>query len=64
MPKSLPESNHTYRVGDNIRVNLHTGRIEDAVVRATVERTDGLHLQVDFGNEQTALIHEKQVIRD
>jgi len=41
-----------------IRVNLHHGKIEDAVVRAVIEHTDGLKLQVDFGHEQTALIEE------
>jgi hypothetical protein len=25
---------------------------------------DGLHYQVDFGNEQTALISERQVVKD
>ena len=34
----------------------------DAVIRAVVEHTDGLRLQVDFGNEQTALIHTWQVV--
>ena len=29
-----------------------------------VERTDGLRLQVDFGHEQTALIHVWQVVKD
>jgi hypothetical protein len=34
-------------VNDKIRVNLHHGKIEDAVVRAVIEHTDGTNLQVD-----------------
>ena len=51
-----------FKVGDKIRVNLHHGKIEDAVVRAVIEHTDGLKLQVDFGHEQTALIDMWQVV--
>jgi hypothetical protein len=53
-----------YKVGDKIRVNLHRGRIEEATVKAIIERTDGLRLQVDFGHEQTALIELWQVVSD
>jgi len=51
-----------YKVGDKIRVNLHHGKIEDAVVKAVIEHTDGLKLQIDFGREQTALIDLWQVV--
>jgi len=53
-----------YKVGDKIRVNLHRGKIEDAVIRAVIEHKDGLKLQVDFGHEQTALINAWQVVKD
>jgi hypothetical protein len=53
-----------FHVGQRIRINVHSGRIEDATVKAIVEHTDGLRLQVDFGHEQTALIHLWQVIED
>jgi hypothetical protein len=43
-------------------VNLHHGKIEDAVIRAVIEHTDCLKLQVDFGHEQTALIDTRQVV--
>ena len=36
-----------FKVGDKVRVNLHHGKIEDAVVRAVIEHTDGTKLQVD-----------------
>jgi hypothetical protein len=50
-----------YKVGNRIHISLNN-QILDAVIRAVVEQTDGLRLQVDFGNEQTALIHEWQVL--
>jgi hypothetical protein len=37
-------------------VNLHHGKFEDAVVRAVIQHTDGLKLQVDVvGLDLTAL---------
>lgn len=51
--KKIPEQD--YAVGDRVRVNLHTGRIVDATVKAIIERTDGKRLQVDFGKDETAL---------
>ena len=62
MPSKEPK--REFKVGDKIRVNLHHGKIEDAVVRAVIEHTDGLKLQVDFGHEQTALIEEWQVVKE
>jgi hypothetical protein len=58
--KKAPEQG--YAVGDRVKVNLHTGRIVDATVKAIIERTDGKRLQVDFGKDETALIHLWQVI--
>jgi hypothetical protein len=56
------EPKREFKVGDKIRVNLHHGKIEDAVVRAVIEESDGTKLQVDFGYEQTALIDTSQVV--
>jgi hypothetical protein len=33
------EPKREFKVGDKIRVNLHHGKIEDAVVRAVIEHT-------------------------
>ncbi len=52
------------KVGDHIRVSMHAGRIIDAVIKAIIDKTDGLHYQVDFGNEQTALIREWQIVKE
>jgi hypothetical protein len=54
VPAKDPKSE--FKVGDKIRVDLHHGKIEDAVVRAVIEDSDGTKLQVDFAYEQTALI--------
>jgi hypothetical protein len=53
-----------YKVGDRVKVNLHTGRIVDATIKAVIERTDSKRLQVDFGKDETALIHLWQVVEN
>jgi hypothetical protein len=55
----MPAKSH--KVGDHIRVSMHGGRIVEAVVKAIIEKTDGLHYQVDFGNGQTALVRASQL---
>ena len=52
------------KVGDKIQVSMSGGRIVDAVVKAIIDKTDGLHYQVDFGKEQTALIREWQIVKE
>jgi hypothetical protein len=36
--KKAPSSERDYSVGDCVKVNLHTGRIVDATVKAIIER--------------------------
>jgi hypothetical protein len=50
-----------YKVGDHVLLSLSGGRIVEATVKAVVDATDGLRLQVSFGNE-TALIYLWQVV--
>jgi hypothetical protein len=50
-----------FKVGDRLKVNMHQGRIVEAEIKAVVEKTHGVRLQVSFGNE-TALIYLWQVI--
>jgi hypothetical protein len=52
-----------FAVGDHIKVNMHRGRIVDGTVKAVVNHTDGPRLQVDFGNDETALIYLWQVVK-
>jgi hypothetical protein len=62
VPAPKKPDDRQFRVGDKIRVNLHHGKLEDAVVRAIIDHEDGLKLQIDFGHEQTALINLSQVV--
>ena len=50
-----------FKVGDRVKVNMHRGRIVEAEIKAIVEKTHGVRLQVSFGNE-TALIYLWQVV--
>jgi hypothetical protein len=52
------------KVGDHIRVSMQGGKIVDAVIKASIDKTDGLHHQIDFGKEQTAFISERQVVKE
>jgi hypothetical protein len=47
-----------------VKINLHTGRIVNATVKAVIERTDGKQLQVDFGHDETTLIELWQVLEN
>ena len=62
MPAS-PTLTKQFKVGDKIRVNLHDGKIEDAIVRAVIHDDDGIKLQVNVvGLDLTALIDARQVV--
>ena len=50
-----------FKVGDSVSLTLHTGRIVDGTVRAIVEKTDGVRLQVDYGKDETALVELSRV---
>jgi hypothetical protein len=41
-----------YKVGDHLQVKLSGGRIAEATVKAIVDTTDGVRLQVSFWGEQ------------
>jgi len=55
VPKSNPAPRQ-FKVGDRVSLTLHTGRIVDGTVRAIVEKTTGIQLQVDYGKDETALV--------
>jgi hypothetical protein len=52
------------KVGDHIRVSMPGGKIVEAVIKAILDTTDGLKYQVAFGNDQTATVLERQVVKD
>jgi len=63
VPVPKKPDDRQFKVGDQIRVNLHHGKIEDAVVRAVIQDDDGTKLQVDVvGLDLTALIDTRQVV--
>jgi len=54
-----------FKVGDKVRANLHYGKIEDAIVKAVIQHTDGTKLQLDVvGLDITALIDARQVVEE
>ena len=57
------DDEHQFKAGDSVSITLHTGRTVDGTVRAIVERTDGVHLQVDYGKDETALVELWRVHR-
>ena len=44
VPASKKRGGRQFNVGDKVRVNLHHGKIEDAVVRAVIQDDDGIKL--------------------
>jgi hypothetical protein len=52
-----------YKVGDRVQVKLSGGRLVEATVKAMRETTDGVRLQVTFGDE-TALIYLWQIVQE
>jgi len=63
VPAAKKPDDRQFKVGDKVRVYLHNGKIEDAVVRAVIRDDDGIKLQVDVvGLDLTALIDARQVV--
>ena len=52
-----------HKVGDRVLVELSGGRIVEATIKAVVETTDGVRLQVPFGDE-TALVYDWQIVEE
>ena len=50
-----------HRVGDHVLVKLSGGRIVESTIKAVVETTEGVRLQVSFG-EETARIYLWQIV--
>ena len=56
-------NNAQIQVGDHVLVKLSGGRIVEATIKAVVETTEGVRLQVSFG-EETARIYLWQVVEE
>jgi hypothetical protein len=55
---------YLWQVGDPVLVKLPGGRIVEATIKALVDTTEGTRLQVDFGYDETALIYDRQVVKE
>jgi hypothetical protein len=55
------ENMGNYKVGDRVQVKASGGRNVQAPIKAVVETTEGVRLQVSFG-EDTALIYPWQIV--
>ena len=53
-----------HKVGDHVLVKLSGGRIVEATIKAIVDTTEGMRLQVDFGFDETALVYDWQVVEN
>ena len=62
LSKNKPE--RQFNVGDHLKVSLPMGRIVDATIKAIIQSTEGVRLQVDFGKDETALVRARQVVKD
>jgi hypothetical protein len=49
MPSRMP--NKQPKVGDKIRVNMRSGKIVDAVIKAVHDYSEGPRYHVDFGKD-------------
>ena len=61
MPAPKEPDERQFKVGDRVTVSLSAGRIVDGVVKAVINRVDGVRLQVDYGEDETALVYLWQV---
>ena len=50
-----------YHVGDRVIVSLSSGRVAEATIRAIIYFEGGPQVQVDFGNDVTALVSLSQI---
>ena len=63
MPANKKPDDRQFKVGGKVRVNLHHGKNEDAIVRAVIQGGNETRLQVDVvGLYLTALIDTRQVV--
>jgi hypothetical protein len=58
--KKKPGDGREFRVADRVTVSLSSGRVVDAIVKAVLNHADGVRLQVDYGNDETALVYLRQ----
>jgi hypothetical protein len=60
----MEKKRRQFKVGERVRVSLPPGRIADATIRAVIPSSEGIKLRVDYGHDETALIHEGDVLSE
>jgi len=60
----MEKKRRQFKVGERVKVSIPVGQIVDATIRAVIDSTEGIKLQVDWGYDQTALIHERDVLSE
>jgi hypothetical protein len=62
-PRQKPKINlDNLTIGDRVLVNLHHGRHEEAIIKSIAPTAGGKKFQVDFGNDETALVLDWQIM--
>ena len=61
MPAQKKPDDRQFEAGDRVSVSLSAGRVVDGVVKAIINRTDGVGLQMHDGKDETALVYLWQV---
>ena len=61
VPAPKKPDERQFKVGDHVTVSLSAGRVVVGVVKAVINRVDGVRLQVDYGEDETALVYLWQV---
>jgi len=61
VPAPKKPDERQFKVGDRVTVSLSAGRVVDGVVKAVINRVDGIRLQVDYGKDEPALVYLWQV---
>jgi hypothetical protein len=61
VPAGKKPDDRQFTVGDRVTVSLSAGRVVDAIVKAIINRTHGVRLQVDYARDETALVYLWQV---
>ena len=56
MRRVAEKETRKYKVGDRVLVKLSGGRIVESTIKAVVDTTEGIRLQLNFGYDETALI--------
>ena len=49
-------------IGDRVLINLHHGRMEQAIIKTITPIAGGAKYQVDFGHDETATVREWQIL--